>query len=220
VRVFGYLKHHPKHRICLDNSLPNYEGLKFLSHDWSTTYPGAEEDLPDDTPPAMTREMAITVYVDSSHGDDLVTRRSTTGIMLCINKAPIKTISKWQNTVETSTYGSELVASRQACELILEYRYKLRMIGLKVTKPSVLLVDNEAVVYNSTLPSSTLKKKHNAISYHKVREAVAVGIIKVAHVASKDNRADLFTKPLSGEFHYNLTKDILFTRSQSGKQGE
>ena len=94
------------------------------------------------------------------------------GILLCVNKVPVKWYCKRQNTVESSTYGAELVAARIAVEMIMEFRYKLRMMGVKLDGPSVMLVDNEAVVMNTTLPSSTLKKKHNAIAYHKVREAV------------------------------------------------
>jgi hypothetical protein len=59
--------------------------------------------------------------------------------------------------VETSTYGSELVASRIAteAELILEIRYMLRSLGVAFDGPAFL---------NSTFPSSVLKKKHKAIT--------------------------------------------------------
>jgi len=79
------------------------------------------------------------------------------------------------------------------------------------------------VVKNTTLPSSTLKKKHNAIAYHKVREAVAAGIVKVAHVRSKDNRADILTKSLSPQDQYSQTEGILFStkaNKDSALQGE
>ena len=122
--------------------------------------------------------------------------------------------------METSTYGAELVAARIAVEMIMEFRYKARMMGITVEGPSVLLVDNEAVVKNTTLPSSTLKKKHNAIAYHKVREAVAAGIIQVAHVRTNKNVADILTKPLSPQSYYDLLKLILFKRESSGNQGE
>jgi hypothetical protein len=64
----------------------------------------------------------MSVYVDAYHAHDLVTRRSITGILVMINNTPIRWIYKCQKTVETSTYGSELVASRLATELILEVR--------------------------------------------------------------------------------------------------
>jgi len=143
-----------------------------------------------------------------------------TGILLCINKVPVKWYCKRQNTVESSTYGAELVAARIAVEMIMEFRYKLRMMGVKIDGPSVMLVDNEAVVMNTTLPSSTLKKKHNAIAYHKVREAVAAGIIRVAHIKSHMNVADILTKPLSPQAYYQILKWILFKRDSSENQGE
>jgi hypothetical protein len=58
----------------------------------------------------------MTVYVDADHAHDLVTRRSITGILVMINYTPIRWISKGKKTVETSTYGSELVASRISME--------------------------------------------------------------------------------------------------------
>ena len=61
------------------------------------------------------------------------------------------------------------------------------MLGIKISKPSILLMDNEAVIKNTTLPSSSLKKKHNAIAYHKIREAVAADIVRVAFINSKMN---------------------------------
>ena len=45
-----------------------------------------------------------------------------------------------------------------------------------------------------TLPSSSLKKKHNAIAYHKVRESVAAGIVQIHHIEGKENVADILTK--------------------------
>ena len=94
------------------------------------------------------------------------------------------------------------------------------MMGMEVIGPSVLFVDNDAVVKNTTLPSSTLKKKHNAIAYHKVREAVAAGIIKVAHIKSENNMADILTKPLSPQRYYNALRWMLFRREHITNQGE
>ena len=220
IRVFGYLKHHKKYRIKIDPDPPNYNGLTFTDHDWTEIYDAAVEELPLDAPPAYVDEVYITVYVDASHACDLVTRRSVTGILLCVNKTPIKWYSKRQNTVETSTYGSELVALRIAVEMVMEYRYILRMMGFTITKPSTVLMDNESVVKNTTLPSSVLKKKHNAIAYHRVREAVAAGIVRIAYIPSKENRADILTKPLNPQDYYYLLSGILFECSNSGNQGE
>ena len=58
-----------------------------------------------------------------------------------------------------------------------------------------MLGDNMAVILNTTVPSSQLKKKHNAVGYHRVREAHAAKVLKFAHVPKKENVADKLTKP-------------------------
>ena len=72
--------------------------------------------------------------------------------------------------------------------------------GKPLAGPSQVPCDNKGVVLNTTLPSSTLKKKkkHNAIAYHRVREAVAAKIAKVSHIEGKDNIADILTKATVG----------------------
>ena len=72
------------------------------------------------------------------------------------------------------------------------------MMGVPMDGPCQVLCDNKSVVLNMTLPSSTLKKKHNAIAYHRVREAVAAKIITVHHISGDDNVADILTKPTVG----------------------
>ena len=139
-----------------------------------------------------------------------MSRRSHTGVLIYINRAPIIWFSKRQNTVESSTFGSEFVAMKQAVELVEGLRYKLRMMGVEVDGPTNLFCDNEAVVLNTTRPESTLKKKHNAIAYHRAREAQAAGIVRIAKEDGETNLADLFTKLLPGPRLRELVGKVLW----------
>jgi hypothetical protein len=66
---------------------------------------------------------------------------------------------------------------------------------------------NMSVVLNTSVPSSVLKKKHNAISYHRVREAIATRIMRFAYIKNEKNVSDVLTKPLSNDkFHYLLKR--------------
>ena len=159
---------------------------------------------------AKGKPVLITGYVDADHAHDLVTRRSVTGVLLLLNNTQIKWYSKRQNTVETSTYGSELVAARIATELIMEMRYKLRMLGVPILGSAALCGDNQSVVINTTVPSSVLKKKHNAIAYHRVREAVAAGILHFFYIPTDTNIADVLTKALCPGNFYGKIKGLLF----------
>ena len=198
LRMFGYLKNYPKLGIIYSPGNLKTPKYTIAEMNWEEQYPGAHEELPPDMPKAKGNTVSITTFVDADHAGDKSTRRSVSGIILYVNDNPIKWYSKRQNTIETSTYGAELVAMRIAVEFIMEFRYKLRMMGMPLHGPSLLFCDNKGVVLNTTLPSSTLKKKHNAIAYHRVREAVAAKVIQIHHIDGKENVADLLTKALDG----------------------
>jgi hypothetical protein len=207
-RILSYLKTFPKGRVIIDTSYPDHSMYHMKVHsNWMEFYPDASEEIPKNLPPEKGPRVRMTVYVDADHAHDLVTRRSITGILVMLNNTPIRWVSKRQKTVETSTYGSESVASRIATELILEIRYMLRSLGVALDGPALMLGDNISVVLNTTVPSSVLKKKHNAIAYHRVREAIAARTMRFAYIKSEENVSDVLTKPLSNEkFHYLMKK--------------
>ena len=140
----------------------------------------------------------MSCFVDADHAGSQATRRSQTGVLIYVNCAPILWYSKRQNTVETSTFGSEFVAARIAVEMVEGLWYKLRMMGVQVDGPTNVFCDNAVVVMNTTKPESTLKKKHNAIAYHRVREAQAAGVIRIAKEDGETNLAYVLTKSLPG----------------------
>jgi hypothetical protein len=146
----------------------------------------------------MTFQVRMTVYVDADHVHDLVTR-SITGILVMLNNTPVRWVSKRQRTVETSTYGSELVASSIAKELKPEVRFMLWSLGVSLDVPKLMLGDNMSVVLNTSIPSNVLKKKHNAIACHRVRELIVAKVMRFAYVNSEENVSDVLTKPLSNE---------------------
>jgi len=96
--------------------------------------------------------------------------------------------------VEASSFGSEYIALRICTEIVEALRYKLRCFGVPVEGPCDVLCDNHSVVTNSSVPTSVLNKRHNAICYHRVREAQEAGIIRVGWIEGERNVADLFTK--------------------------
>ena len=67
-----------------------------------------------------------------------------------------------------------------------------------------------SVIYNTSKPESTLKKKSNSICYHAIRESVAMGESMTAHVPTEYNLADLLTKVLYGLKKRRLVNDILW----------
>ena len=100
--------------------------------EWVDFYKDAKEEIPFDMPEPLGKEVSIHCFVDASHASDVATRRSQSGVLLFINRSLIVFYSKRQNSVETSTFGSEFTAMKQAVELVKALRYKLHMFGVPI----------------------------------------------------------------------------------------
>jgi len=196
--IFAYIKKHLQSRIVFDYRTRDWSNIAWTSHDWKDYYPDAHEVMPTNAPPPRGKAIQISMFCDASHATDLITRRSTTGIIIFAQGTPILWYSKRQNTIETSTFGSEFVALKIATEMVEGFRYRLRMMGVPIAGQVNTFCDNDSVVKNVTNPASTLTKKHNAIAYHKVRESVAAGMQRIAFEPGKYNMSDLLTKILIG----------------------
>ena len=217
-RMFGSLKKHPKGRLIIDvNPTPPICVVAQFSdgHSWTEFYKDCEESMPYDMPLSDGHEATLTCFVDADHACDKVSCCSVTGLILLLNNTLIYWVSQRQKTVETSTYGSEMVA-------IIKFCYKLRMLGVPVESKSILVGDNlVSVVINTTLPSSQLKKKHQACNYHRVRKAIAAGFICFGHIDTvHQNIADVCTKPLPGPlFHKQVAVTVLISEAQFPSAG-
>jgi len=208
--IFGYLKAHDRSTMVFDPGYLQWKDSDFLECDWTDFYPNASEEIPSKAPPSRGLPVQINCFVDANHAGNKLNRRSHSGILIYLNRSPTVWYSKSQKTVETSTFGSEFVALRIATELIKALRYKLRMFGIPIQGPANVLIDNETVMKNTSIPSSTLQKKHNAICYHYVREAVAAKVMRIAHIPTDQNLADMFTKVLGATKLKGFVQKILY----------
>lgn len=182
----------------MDPSLPNidYSDFKTNPDDFKEYYRDAFEPMPSNMPKERGLYVTITAFVDASFAQNKKTRKSHTGFIIFVNRAPIIWFSKRQATVETSTFSAEYMAMKSCVNAIEALRFKLRMFGVPIDGPAYVYCDNESVVNNSSKVESTLNKKHNSVAYHYVRNAVAASIITVAWINRDDNLADAFTKRL------------------------
>jgi len=166
--MFGKVPSKPwKRRVIFDARTPKFDMDHCrINEDWKEFYPDAAELLSPRQPPPRGKPVVVSCFCDANHAGNVITRRSHTGILIYVNNAPIMWYSKRQNTVESSTFGSEFVAMRIAKEIIVALRYKLRMFGLPIMGPqdepegpSIIFCDNAGVVKNTSIPSSTLSQE-------------------------------------------------------------
>jgi hypothetical protein len=132
------------------------------------------------------------------------------GILIYVQSVPKVWYSKRQNTVESSTFGSEFIAMKTAVDQMEALRYKLRMKGVPISGPASIYCDNVPVFKNCAFPESTIKKHHNAIAYHRTREAQASKMVRVAWESGDTNRSDILTKLVRGPRLRELSRMIMY----------
>lgn len=70
-------------------------------------------------------------------------------------------------------------------------------MGIPVTNPIFIYGDNQSVLWNTTVPESTLKRKSSAVAFHFVYEGVSKEMWRMAYIHMSLNTADIFTKIVS-----------------------
>ena len=178
LHVFVYLKKHMNMEMVFNPSKTEIHMNFFQRQDWSYyMYSSPDEELKEALTPNIPKPLGhgfkIRFFVDADHAGESLTRRSQTGFIVMLNNAPIYWHSKNQTSVETSTFGSEMMAMKQAADYIRGFFYKVRIFRIQVEEPSYMYDDNQSVLAGSTRPESTLNKKAQSIAFHFIREGCA-----------------------------------------------
>ena len=156
--------------------------------------------LPYDAPTPLGKPIVLTYYVDVNLFHDVVIGRSVTRILHFINQTPIDWFSKKQATAETATYGSGFLAACTCVEQIIDLRITLRYLGVPIIGPSYMFGDNDSVVSSAVRIHAKLHKRHTALSFHRVRESIAVDVCRFHLLPGKHNPADIVSKYWSYNF--------------------
>jgi hypothetical protein len=94
IHIFAYLKAHDKSSVVMDDTSPVFDESRFIQCDWTEYYPGACEPEPPRAPELRGNSVTTTCFVDADHAGCQETRRSHTGVILFLQKAPISWYSK------------------------------------------------------------------------------------------------------------------------------
>ena len=130
-----------------------------IKMDWSKSiYGDHTEELPDDAPTPLGKEVVLLHYFDANLMHDVLSGKAVTGCIHFANKTPIMWHSKKQATTETATYGAEFVAGRTCIEHVIDLRNTFRYLGVPIHKTSYMFGDNESMINSSAFPYARLNK--------------------------------------------------------------
>ena len=91
----------------------------------------------------------------------------------------------------------------------------LRLFGIPLDGPTLLFGDNLGVVQQASFVDADLTKRHVAISYHLVWEAIVAGIILPYWIGTEENLADILTKLLTPTAFIKLCHEIFWKEADT-----
>ncbi|GJR43002.1 retrovirus-related pol polyprotein from transposon TNT 1-94 [Tanacetum coccineum] len=142
------------------------------------------------------------VYADSDHAGDFMDHERTSGICTFMGCCLTSWFSKKQSSLAISTTEAEYVSAGKACQQALWMKQALVDYGIRLDDIPIMC-DNKRAIDLSKNPVQHSHTKHIEIRHHFLRDNVKKGNISIEKVSSKDNIADILTKPLKREpFNY------------------
>jgi hypothetical protein len=215
-RVVAYLYRFKHAKLRFRTHEPDMSGLPVPEYDWAESiYGKVKEDIPRDVPPPLGKAVVTVSYIDANLMHCLRTGRSVTGILHFLNSTPIDWYSKKMSTVETATYGAEFIAARTCVEQLVDLRTTLRYLGVPIRERSYMFGDNESVVNSSIQIDAKLHKRHNALSFHRVREAIASGHYVFTHIPGENNPADILSKHWGYSSVWHMLKVLMHVEGET-----
>ncbi|GJR99557.1 hypothetical protein Tco_0316066 [Tanacetum coccineum] len=149
------------------------------------------------------------VYADSDHVGDYVDRKSTSGICTFMGCCLTSCFDKKQTALSISMTEAEYVSVGKACQQALWMKQALIDYGIRLDNVPIMCDNKGAIDLSKNLVQHS-RTKHIEIRHHFLRDSVQKGNISIEKVASEDNIANIFTKPLKREVGaiHEITKSI------------
>ncbi|GJT44450.1 ribonuclease H-like domain-containing protein [Tanacetum coccineum] len=151
----------------------------------------------------------LTAYSDVDWAGCPSTRRSTSGYCVFLGDNLLSWSSKRQHTLSRSSAEAEYRGVANAIAETAWIHNLLRELHVPLHTATLVYCDDVSAIYMSANPVQHHRTKHIEIDIHLVRDKMAAGHVRVLHVPSRFQFADIFTKglpyPLFANFRFNLS---------------
>ncbi|KAG8097902.1 hypothetical protein GUJ93_ZPchr0013g34364 [Zizania palustris] len=158
-------------------------------------------------------------YSDSDLAGDVDTRQSTTGVLFFLHDSLITWQSQKQRVVALSSCEAEYVAAATAaCQGIWLSRLLEEFQGEEKANPFTLRIDNQSAIQLSRNPVFHDRSKHIDTKYHFIRQCVEENRVRVEHVNTNNQLADILTKSLGRDRFVELRTKLGIAKVEEVRQ--
>ena len=153
-------------------------------------------------------KVKVVAYCDSDWAQCPDDRKSTTGYVVQLAGGPVVWQCRKQATVAVSSTEAEFVALSEATKDILWMTYMLTELGIPYEVPRIY-TDSQSSMDWAKNASHHQRNKHVALKYFFVRDVVANNTVQIAYISTKENIADILTKPTTRSIFKRLRPKLM-----------
>lgn len=145
---------------------------------------------------SSSKDFKLVGYSDSDWAGNFDDSKSTSGFLFFLGNTAFTWSSKKQPIVTLSTCEAEYVAATSCVCHAIWLRSILKELHMALEEATEIFVDNKSAIDLAKNPVYHDRSKHINTRYHFIRECIARKDVQVIHTKTKDQLADIFTKPL------------------------
>ena len=185
-RVVSYLVKFKHATIRIGTEEPDLSSMPITPYEREESVCGkVSEIIYQDTPAPKGKYATTLIYLGSNLCHNVLTERSVTGVIHFLNKTLVDWHSKKKSVVETAICDSKYCSARACVKKILDLEVILRYLGVPIQSLSYVFGNKKVLWIVAWPPNGKTHKRHISMSFHRIRESLADGIVNYQFIYEK-----------------------------------